>query len=58
MWVKLTANSTGWAQSVGNTADTYYALDKIPYLEVRGPAGEAALDELVKSAPAGGVARP
>lgn len=41
MWVKLTSDSTGWTQSVGNTTDTYYRLEDIPYLEVRGssPAG-------------------
>jgi hypothetical protein len=84
-YVKLTSNSTGWTQSVGNTTDTYFRLEDIPYLEVRGPASdgnyyigceaagstvfldpgyasqalaEAALDEFVKTAAAGGLTGP
>jgi hypothetical protein len=86
MWAKVTSDTTGWTMSVGNNADTYYRLESLPYLEVRGPAptgslyyigceatsstvylapgystqaaAEAALDEFVKSANAGGLTGP
>jgi hypothetical protein len=43
MFVKLTSDNTGWTQDVGNTTDTYYRLEDVPYLEVRGPAPNNSL---------------
>jgi hypothetical protein len=43
MWVKVTTDTTGWTMSVGNNTDSYYRLEDIPYLEVRGPAPTGGL---------------
>jgi hypothetical protein len=43
MWVKLTSDATGWTESVGNANDTYFRLESLPYLEVRGPAPGTSL---------------
>jgi len=43
MFVKLTNDATGWTQVPGNVNDTYYRLEDIPYLEVRGPAPTGGL---------------
>jgi len=43
VWVKLDTG-TGYSPQGGSTGiDTYYRLDDLPYLEVRGPAPTTSL---------------
>lgn len=42
MWVKVNNDANSYLSSVGNETDTYYRLEDIPYLEVRGPAANGS----------------